>query len=109
MTFFQPHSARQIAEQINRIIGIWDALSAGEKATGNFINPDDPMVLVCKNPDVHFDDDGDDEDRYNYFHVMSIGGGGETDEDGNECGHNGMQLEAMDIEQPKYFYNGRRA
>ena len=108
MTFFQPYSARQIAEQINRITGIWDDLSADAKATGNFINPDEPLVLVTKNPDVDFDDDADDEERYNYFHVMSIGGGGDTDEDGTECGHDGMQLEAMDIEQPKYFYNGRR-
>jgi hypothetical protein len=108
MSFFQPHSARQIAEQINRIVGIWDGLSAAKKATGQYINPDEPLVLSTKNPDVQFDDDADDDYRYNYFHVQSIGGGGETDEDGNECGHDGMQLDAMDIEPLKFLYNGRR-
>ena len=108
MSFFQPHSARQIAEQINRIVGIWDGLSAAKKATGQYINPDEPLVLSTKNPDVQFDDDADDDYRYNYFHVQSIGGGGETDEDGNECGHDGMQLDAMDIEPLKFLYHGRR-
>ena len=31
------------------------------------------------------------------------------DEDGNECGHDGATISGMEIEQPAFFYNGRRA
>lgn len=33
----------------------------------------------------------------------------EWDEDGNDCGHEGIEIVCMEIEQPEFFYNGRRA
>lgn len=114
MGFFQPMNARRLAEFFNDVCRKWDAMTDEEKASGEFINPDEPVVLHVPNPEWEgeegtYDEDDDGNEREIFFHVQSIGGGDDMDEDGNECGHDGASIGGMEIEQPKFFYNGRRA
>lgn len=106
MGFFRPQTTRELAKVAAERIKIWESLTDAQRASGDYINPDEPIVLVVPNPEHDFDED---EDKYNYFHVMSVGGGGDVDENGDDCGHEGLELVGMEIEQPEFFYNGRRA
>lgn len=106
MGFFKPHSARQIHKFLEERLEMWDGLTEEQKASGEYINPDEPIVLSVPNPDPDMDDDDDDCNLY--FHIMSIGGGGDVDEDGTECGHEGVHVDGMEIDQQEYLYNGRR-
>jgi hypothetical protein len=81
----------------------WDALADEEKASGEWINPDEPLVVSVPSQDT-FDNENDNE----YFHIMSHGGGSDVDEDGEDCGHDGAHLECMEIDQSAFLYNGRR-
>ena len=114
MGFFRPQDGRRLAGFFSNMVKKWDALTPEEKASGDYINPDEPVVLSVPNPEWTGGDDICDEDdygneRYLYFHVQSHGGGDDMDEDGNECGHDGAAISGMEIEQPAFFYNGRRA
>lgn len=111
---FRPQTGRELAEFFSAICKKWDDLTPEEKAEGGWINPDEPVVLSVPNPECEEGEDGpympDDEgnDWRLYYHVESHGGGADQDEDGNECGHDGAHIGGMEIEQPKYLYNGRR-
>lgn len=111
MGLFRPQNSRRLAEFFSNVCHKWDLLTTEEKASGEFINPAEPVVLSVPNPEweegPYGEDDGN--EREIHFHVQSHGGGGDMDEDGNECGHDGASISGMEIEQPKYFYNGRRA
>ncbi len=107
MGFFKPQTGRTLADFFSNMTAKWDALTPEEKASGDYINPDEPVVIDVPNPDYDGDDESG-EDRSLYFHVESHGGGDDMDEDGNECGHEGANISCMEIEQPKFFYNGRR-
>jgi hypothetical protein len=80
----------------------------------NMINPDEPIVLSVPNPEWEqgeegpYGDSDDGEPMHVYFHVESHGGGGDTDEDGNECGHNGASFTGMEIDGRKFLCTGRR-
>ena len=52
------------------------------------------------------DDEG--EPTHIAFHVMCHGGGGDTDDDGTECGHDGVQLTGQEIDGAEFLCNGRR-
>lgn len=112
--FFQPQTMRSIQEFVNRTIKIWDGASQDEKESGNLINPDEPLVLRVPNPEWQEGEDGpyepDDEgnDTHLHFHIESHGGGGDMDDDGNECGHDGGMFTGMEIDQRKFLCNGRR-
>ena len=109
---FQPQTLRSIQEFVNRAIEKWDATPADERE--DMINPDEPIVLRVPNPEWQQGEDGpyepDDEgnDTHLCFHVESHGGGGDVDEDGNECGHDGASLTGMEIDGRKFLYTGRR-
>lgn len=109
MGFFRPQVGRSLAEFFSKMTEKWDALTPEEKASGDYINPDEPVVLSVPNPEWSGDEDDYGNERQLYFHVQSHGGGGDMDEDGNECGHDGATISGMEIEQPAFFYNGRRA
>lgn len=110
--FFQPQSIRSIQEFVNRCVTQWDGLSATEKASGDYINPDEPIVLRVPNPDWEEGHDGpyeaDDEGNETHicFHVISHGGGGDMI-DGEECGHDGACLTGMEMGEG-FSVTGRR-
>ena len=107
MGFFIPQVGRSLAEFFSKMTEKWDALTPEEKASGDYINPDEPVVLSVPNPEWSGGDDIN--ERQLYFHAQSHGGGDDMDEDGNECGHDGATISGMEIEQPAFLYNGRRA
>lgn len=105
MSTFQPFTARSIEKHLRRTRELWDAADP-EDRTG-MINPDEPVVLSVPNPD--YDEEYDEEsEEYFHFHVMSVGGGGDVDEDGVECGHDGFALSGMNIDESQFLFNGRR-
>lgn len=114
MGFFRPQTARGIAASLNKLLERWEKLSAKDRASGDYINPDEPIVLMVPNAawegdaDKEWGEDGCGNDKYLRFHIMSHGGGGDVDEDGKECGHAGFQLTGMDIDGSEFLYNGRR-
>jgi len=109
---FQPQTLRSIHEFVNRAVKHWDETPADERE--DMINPDEPIVLSVPNPEWQQGEDGpyepDDEgnDTHLFFHVVSHGGGGDVDESGNECGHDGASLTGMEIDDRKFLYTGRR-
>lgn len=114
MGLFNEMNARHLADFFGDVCKKWDARSEEERASGNFINPDEPVVLRVPNPQWEEGEDGpyatDDmgEDTHLSFHVQSVGGGGDKDEDGNDCGHDGTTLDAMEIDYDKFLSQGRR-
>lgn len=114
MSFFKPQTARGIARALNKTIATWDSRSPEEKASGEFINPDEPVVLSVPNPewdgeDDEFGEDGSGESRRIHFHVESVGGGGDRDEYGTERGHEGFKIGGMEMDYDKFLSNGRRS
>lgn len=109
---FQPKTLRSIQEFVNRAIEKWEATPADER--DEMINPDEPIVLSVPNPEWFegekgpYGDDDDGEPRHIYFHVESHGGGGDTDDDGIDCGHDGVAFTGMEIDQNKFLFTGRR-
>lgn len=113
---FRPFTARNLEKYLADIRKRFDALPEPERA--GFINPDEPVVLTVPNPEYEGDisecDDDEDDDwddaseKYLHFHIMSIGGGGDVDEDGNECGHDGLSISGMEIDINEFLHNGRR-
>ena len=109
---FQPQTLRSIQEFVNRTIANWEMTPADERE--EMINPDEPIVLRVPNPEWFEGEDGpyeaDDEGNETHlcFHVESHGGGGDTDEDGNDCGHDGASFTGMEIDQNKFLFTGRR-
>lgn len=114
---FRPFTARNLEKYLADIRKRFDALPEPERA--GFINPDEPVVLTVPNPeyeeppsgcDEKEDDDNwvDASDKYLHFHICSVGGGGDVDEDGNECGHDGFSISGMEIDYNEFLYNGRR-
>lgn len=109
---FEPQTIRSIQEFVNRITSMWDEASDDDR--DGMINPDEPIVLRVPNPEWSEGEDGpyeaDDEgnETHLHYHVESHGGGGDTDDDGNECGHDGGMLTGMEIDYNKYLSNGRR-
>ena len=80
-----PQNSHNLASFFNMICKRWDELSDEEKASGEFINPNAPVVLVVPA-------DYGDEENYLRFHVLSTGG------DGEDYGHEGAELGGMEIE-----------
>lgn len=113
MSLWKPQTLRSIQDFVNRAVKTWDAASEGDKASGALIDPDEPIVLRVPNPDWEEGEDGpyapDDfgNDTHICFHVESHGGGGDTDDDGQECGHDGAMLTGMEIGHG-FLGNGRR-
>src|SRR5574343_138953 len=89
MGFFRPQDGRTLAVFFSNMVKKWDARTPEEKASGDYINPDEPVGLSVPNPEWT--------------------GGDDKAEDGNECGHAGAAVSGMEIEQLAFFYNGRRA
>jgi len=113
MSLFKPQTARGIARTLNKIIASWDIRTPEEKASGEFINPDESVVLSVPNPEWEGEDDDCGEDGYGEsrkisFHVESVGGGADCDEDGTECGHEGFEIGGMEMNYDKFLSNGRR-
>ncbi len=111
---FQPQTIRSIQEFVNRIVTTWDKASKRDKASGGLINPDEPIVLRVPNPNWEEGEDGpyapDDfgNETHLCYHVESHGGGGDTDEDGRECGHDGASFGGMEMDPHQFLSNGRR-
>lgn len=111
MSFFRPQTTRDLAQFLNEVIARWEQLSQEDRASGDWINPDEPIVLSVPNlefegkPNEDEDDYG--EPRLLHFHVSSLGGGGDIDEDGDDCGHCGVEIGGMYI-GPGFYLNGRR-
>lgn len=113
---FRPFTARNLEKYLADIRKRFDALPEPERA--GFINPDEPVVLTVPNPEYEGDisecDDDEDDDwddaseKYLHFHIKSIGGGGDVDEDGNDCGHDGFAISGMEIDINEFLHNGRR-
>jgi hypothetical protein len=104
MGFFKPLTGRQVAEYANSICQKWDSLTPEEKASGEYIDPDEPVVIAVPNPQWKGTDDcyNDDEQGNKWllhFHMQSYGGGDDMDDDGNECGHDGAEIVCMAMEQ----------
>lgn len=114
MSFFQPQTIRSIQDFVNRTVKTWDSASKADKASGQLIDPDEPIVLRVPNPDWEEGEEGpygdadDGEPTHLCYHVESHGGGGDTDEDGNECGHDGGSFTGMEMDARKFLANGRR-
>jgi hypothetical protein len=112
MSIWQPQTLRSIQEFVNGAVQRWDQLSKAQKASGDYINPDEPIVLRVPNPEWQEGEDGpyepDDAGNETHicFHVESHGGGGDMI-DGEECGHDGGQLTGMEIGRG-FLSNGRR-
>ena len=109
---FKPQTSRDLAEFFSQMIAKWEQLTDAQKSSGDYINPDEPVVLTVPNPefggpgeDKNIDDEGNWRDLY--FHVESHGGRGDIDEDGNECGHDGASISGMEIGDA-WLFNGRR-
>ena len=113
-SFFQPQTLRSIQDFTKRIVEAWDSMTPDMKATGDFINPDEPIVLRVPNPEWEQGEDGpyepDDEGNETHlcYHVESHGGGADMTDDGEECGHDGAQFTGMEIDGRKFRSNGRR-
>lgn len=111
MSLFRPQTARHLAEFFNDIVKKWDQLTPEEKESVDWVNPDEPIVVSVPNPEFEGKQNEDEDDYGNsrklYFHVISHGGGGDIDDDGNDCGHQGAELSGMVIGSGFYF-NGRR-
>lgn len=114
MNFFQPQSLRSIQDFVNRTIKKWEGLTDEEKKSGEYINPDEPIVLRVPNPeweegeDGPYEPDDDGNETHICFHVISHGGGGDMNEYGEECGHDGPTFTGMEMDRVKFDYNGRR-
>ena len=109
---FQPITARLLAEYLGKIVKDWDKYTNDRDQR---INPDEPIVLMVPNPEWDGDPGSycDEEDdagnaRYSYFHVESYGGGGDVDSEGADCGHDGLHLSGMEIDQQQFLFTGRR-
>ena len=108
---WQPQTLRSIQEFVNRTVKNWDAASKRDKA--DMIDPDEPIVLMVPNPEWEEGEEGpygvsdEGEPTHICFHV-ECHGGGDTDDDGNECGHNGASFTGMEIEYSKFLSNGKR-
>ena len=79
------------------------------------INPDEPVVLRVPNLEWNgpgeagpYGEDDEGEPTHICFHVECIGGGGDTDEDGEACGHDGAQITGQEIDGRGFLCNGRR-
>ena len=113
-SLWQPQTLRSIQEFVNNATARWDKASKAEKASGQLINPDEPIVLRVPNPAWSEGEDGpyepDDEGNETHlcFHVESHGGGGDTDDDGEECGHDGAMFTGMEMDYDQFLSNGRR-
>lgn len=109
---WQPQTIRSIQDFVNRIVENWDKSPAGER--DGMIDPDEPIVLRVPNPewsegeDGPYEADDDGNETHIHFHVESHGGGGDMDDEGNECGHDGATFTGMEIEHDKFLSNGRR-
>lgn len=104
---FNPWSARSIHRLLTEILNRYATLSDEQRNSGEHIDPDQPIVLRVPNPEY----DGDlhePEEKYLFFHIQSIGGGGQEDEDGTEIGHAGIELGGMEIDDTEFLFNGRR-
>lgn len=102
---FRAWTLRELVKEAQKTIDKWEAMDEETKASGMFIDPDEPVVLCVPNPECDTDsielldtEDDDGNDRHLYFHVLSCGGGGDTDEDGNEIGHDGFAIDGMAIQ-----------
>lgn len=113
MSIFLPQTARRLAAFFSEVCELWDKAS-DEKRAEFLINPDEPVVLSVPNQEWFdgdygpYGDGDDDEPERIYFHVESIGGGGDVDEDGEDCGHKGAHIAGMGIDQRVFLFNGRR-
>jgi hypothetical protein len=109
---WKPQTARDLAEFFTRICAMWDATP--EHSRADMIDPNEPVVMCTPNPEWNgddaqkYDDDDEGEPYYNAYHVGSHGGGGDVDEDGEDCGHMGAQLTGQEIDQRVFLSNGRR-
>ena len=114
MSFFLPQTTRSIQDFVNRVVKTWEDATPEERASGQLINPDEPIVMRVPNPAWEEGEDGpympDDEGNETHlcFHVESHGGGADLDEDGRECGHDGAMFSGMEIDLNKFWCNGRR-
>ena len=112
MSFWQPQTTRGLAEFMSEVVARWDATPADERE--GMINPDEPLVLRVPNPewiegeDGPYEPDDDGNDTHLSYHVESHGGGGDQDESGNDISHDGACLTGMEINQQKFYCNGRR-
>ena len=113
MGYWKPQTARQLAEFFTRVCNGWDR--ADDVRRKELINPDEPVVLRVPNPDWDgpgeagpYGEDDYGEPTHICFHVESIGGGGDIDEDDEECGHDGAQITGIKIDGRHFLSNGRR-
>lgn len=102
MNIFKPLTARSLLRTLTETCKYWDSLTTDQKGSGEFINPDEPVVFSTTHPEF-----GDPDEEF-YFHIMSYGSGSDMDEDGQECGHDGVELGGMEIDQDEFLYNGKR-
>jgi len=70
MGFFRPQDGRSLAEFFSNMVKKWDALTPEEKASGDYINPDEPVVLSVPNSEWAGGDDISDEDDYDAWLVL---------------------------------------
>ncbi len=112
MGYWQPQTARRLAEFFSSVCNDWER--ADDERRKGMISPDEPVVLRAPNPDWDgpgeagpYGEDDNGEPTHIYFHVESIGGGGDV-VDGEECGHDGAQITGMEIDGRKFLCNGRR-
>lgn len=109
---WQPQTLRSIQEFADRIVTMWEEASPDDRE--GMIDPDEPIVLRVPNPEWVQGEDGpyeaDDEgnETHLHYHIESHGGGGDMDDDGIECGHDGAMLTGMEIDSDKFLSNGRR-
>lgn len=99
MGMFKPISARFLLSYFRELCERWDEeLTQEERDSGDFINPDAPLVLSVPNPewdgeDVYWDDEFGNS-YYIQFHVQSVGG-----HDEEETEHQGLELIGMDLRE----------
>lgn len=110
MGLFRPWTMRALAEYAGKVCAEWDA---NEDDREDRINPDEPIVMAVPDPEWDgdpgsYDDDDEGNPYYAYYHVESYGGGSDIDDDGCECGHDGLHLTGMEIDQSVFLFNGRR-
>lgn len=112
MSLFRPITSRLLAEYLTRACREWDSMAEDRDQR---VNPDEPIVLSVPNPEWDGDrenycDEQDDEgnERNQYFHVESYGSGAELDNEGVDCGHDGLLLTGMEICQEQFSFTGRR-
>ena len=112
---FKEQTARQIFDCLKKTIETWDSLTPADKANGCYIDPDEPLVISVPNPeyDPSDDEEGEGQDSMGeydhiYYHVESIGGGYDEDEDGEPNGHDGFQISGYEMDWDKFLYQGRR-